>query len=120
MVTLDTAREAFKQQAWSVARSTYAAVNDGSALSLDDIECYAIAAHLVGEEAESRDVLARGYREAVNREDVTRAVRFAYWLGHSMIFTGEMAQANGWCARARSLLEERGVDCVEWGYLLIP
>jgi hypothetical protein len=36
------------------------------------------------------------------------------------MFTGEWAQAKGWLARARSLLTQRGVDCVEWGYLLIP
>lgn len=30
-----------------------------------------------------------------------------------------MGQAGGWWARARSLLSERGIDCVEWGYLMI-
>jgi DNA-binding CsgD family transcriptional regulator len=89
-------------------------------LTLDDLERHATAAHLVGDEAEHRDVLAQGYREALRREDVTRAARFAFWLGHAMIFTGEDAQANGWFARARSLLAQRGADCVEWGYLLIP
>jgi DNA-binding CsgD family transcriptional regulator len=79
-----------------------------------------VAAHLTGNEAECRDVLARGHREALERKDVTRAVRFAYWIGHGMMFTGEWAQAKGWLARARNLLTQRGVDCVEWGYLLIP
>jgi DNA-binding CsgD family transcriptional regulator len=118
--TLDEARDAFGRQAWGVARSAYAAVRDQAPLTLDDIERYAIAAHLVGEEAESRELLTQGYREALERKDVTQAIRFAFWLGHSMIFTGEMGQAGGWFARARSLLTERGVDCVEWGYLLIP
>src|SRR5439155_2337910 len=54
------------------------------------------------------------------RQDLTRAVRFAFFLGHSMIFTGERGQAGGWFARARGLLAQRGVDCAEWGYLLIP
>ncbi len=120
MVTLDGAREAFRRQAWSAARSAYAALTEGPALPLDDIERHAVAAHMVGEEAESRDVLARGHREALRREDVTRAARFAFFLGHSMIFTGEMAQAGGWFGRARGLLAERGADCVEWGYLMIP
>ncbi len=117
---LDEARQAFARQAWSVARSAYASAIDQAPLTLDDIERHAIAAHLVGEEAESHDLLKRGYREALERKDVTRAVRFAFWLGHSMVFTGELAQANGWFARARNLLAERGADCVEWGYLLIP
>jgi tetratricopeptide (TPR) repeat protein len=48
---------------------------------------------------------------------VTRAVRFAFWVGHSMIFTGELALASGWWAKARSMLTERGVDCAEWGFV---
>jgi DNA-binding CsgD family transcriptional regulator len=52
-------------------------------------------------------------------DDVTRASRFAYWIAHSMIFTDELGQAQGWLGRARSLLSERGADCVEWGYLMI-
>ena len=61
---------------------------------LDDLDRYAIAAHLVGEEAECRDALAQGHRLALEAEDVTRAVRFAFWLAHSMIFTGEMGQVG--------------------------
>lgn len=118
--TLDEARAAFARQAWGAARSAYARASSEAALSLDDLESYAIAAHLVGDEAESREVLARGFRESLDRADVTRAVRFAYFHGHSMIFTGEMGQANGWFARARNLLSERGADCVEWGYLMVP
>lgn len=117
---LETAREAFRRQAWGAARAAYASASAEGVLSLDDLEQYSIAAHLTGEEAECREALARGYREAVRLEDVSRAVRFAFFLGHSMIFTGEMGQANGWFARARSLLSDRGADCVEWGYLLVP
>ena len=107
---LEEAHEAFGQRAWRQARSAFAAVSWG-ALSLDGFERYAIAAHLVGDDAESRELLARGHRRALARDDVTRAVRFAFWLGHSMIFTGQLAQANGWWERARSLLTNRGVDC---------
>ena len=100
--TVDEARAAFGRQAWGAARAAYAALAD-QALTLDDLERCATAAHLVGNDAESRDALLRGYHEALARGDVTRAVRFAYWVGHSMIFTGELAQASGWWARARSL-----------------
>ncbi len=117
---LEAAREAYARRAWRAAREAYGALAEQGPLSLDDIERHAIAAHLVGEEQESRDALARGYRRALDLDDVTRAARFAFYLGHSMIFTGEMAQANGWFTRARGLLAGRGVDCVEWGYLLVP
>jgi DNA-binding CsgD family transcriptional regulator len=117
---LDEARAAFARRAWAAARSAYAAAADQAPLTLDDIERHAVAAHLVGDEAGSREALARGYRASLERNDPTGAVRFAFWLAHSMIFTGEMGQGGGWCARARSILTERGEECVEWGYLLIP
>jgi DNA-binding CsgD family transcriptional regulator len=117
---LETAREAFARRAWRAAREAFAALLEQAPLSLDDIERHAIAAHLVGEEQESREALARGYRSARELGDVSRAARFAFYRGHSMIFTGETAQANGWFGRARGLLAGRGADCVEWGYLLIP
>lgn len=117
---LEEGRAAFGRQAWGTARSAFAAAAGSAAesLSLDDFERYAIAAHLVGSDAESRDTLTRAYRAALAREDVTRAVGFAFWIGHGMIFTGELAQASGWWATARSLLTERGADCAEWGLIL--
>lgn len=119
--TLEQAREAYARQAWRAASAAYASLAASAApLSLDDMERHAIAAHLVGDEQDSRDALARGYRRALELDDVMRAARFAFYLGHGMIFTGELAQANGWFARARGLLADHGVDCVEWGYLLIP
>jgi DNA-binding CsgD family transcriptional regulator len=114
---LEEAREAFGRRAWAAAQSAYAAAGEHAQLTLDDFERHAIAAHLAGDDAGSREQLARGHRAALDQGDVARAVRFAFWLGHSMIFTGELAQAGGWWARARGLLAERGVDCVEWGYL---
>jgi len=37
-----------------------------------------------------------------------------------LLLRGEPARANGWLARARRLLDEHGLDCVERGYLLVP
>jgi len=117
--TLAAARGAFERRAWSEACAAYVSASREAALPLDDIERFATAAHLVGHEEQSRDALADGYRESLRRDDVTRAARFAFALGHSLLFDGEMAQVGGWWARARSLLAGRGVDCVEWGYLMV-
>jgi DNA-binding CsgD family transcriptional regulator/tetratricopeptide (TPR) repeat protein len=118
--TLEKAREAYARQAWRAAREAYAALPQDAPLTLDDFERYAVAAHLLGEEPDSRDALTRGYRRARELRDVTRAARFAFYLGHGMMFTGESAQANGWFGRTRSLLADLGADCVEWGYVMIP
>lgn len=47
-------------------------------------------------------------------------MRCAFWIGHNLMFRGEVAQATGWFARAQRLLTRDGRDCVERGYLLIP
>ncbi|HEY7268706.1 MAG TPA: LuxR C-terminal-related transcriptional regulator [Dehalococcoidia bacterium] len=113
------AREAFAKSAWREAWSAYAAALDAADVTLDDIEQAAAATHLMGDEAESRNLLARGYRAAHECGDTRRAARFAFWLGHSTSFTGETAQSNGWFARAREQLEHYGSDCVEQGYLAL-
>jgi hypothetical protein len=59
--TVDEARAAFGGRAWGAARAAYAAAAD-QGLTLDDIERYAIAAHLVGHDAERRDLLAHPWR----------------------------------------------------------
>ncbi|HWO93570.1 MAG TPA: LuxR C-terminal-related transcriptional regulator [Dehalococcoidia bacterium] len=117
---IDRARRAYARRAWGEARTAYAQASVNAALSLDDYERFAGAAHLVGEDAECREVLAQGFRSALECGDVTRAARFAFWICHGLMFTGEWSQAKGWLARARNLLTEQGADCVEWGYLLIP
>jgi len=117
--SLEAARDAFARKAWGEARAAYATAREHSPLNADDLERLAIITHLIGEEDQSREALAEGYRLSIERDDPARAARFAFWLGHGLMFSVDVAQANGWMSRARSLLEDRGVDCVEWGYLLI-
>ncbi|WP_322796269.1 helix-turn-helix transcriptional regulator [Tepidiforma sp.] len=114
------AREAYDRRARRASRDAYRAHGFTASLAFDDFERLAAANHLLGDEQESREALVRGYRRAIELEDLRRAVRFAFFLGHGMMFTGEFAQANGWFGRARGLLTDCGTDCVEWGYLLIP
>jgi len=41
-------------------------------------------------------------------------------LGLGLLHRGEVARGGGWLARARALLDEAQLDCVERGYLLMP
>ncbi|MFI5372231.1 MAG: LuxR C-terminal-related transcriptional regulator, partial [Candidatus Eisenbacteria bacterium] len=52
--------------------------------------------------------------------DVRRAARCAIWLVFQLQGRGDRAQAGGWLARARRLLENCDEDCVERGYLMLP
>jgi DNA-binding NarL/FixJ family response regulator len=48
------------------------------------------------------------------------AIRCAWWIGHNLLFRGELAPASGWFARGQRLIERVHGDCVERGYMLIP
>jgi DNA-binding NarL/FixJ family response regulator len=88
-------------------------------LDPEDLQLLAEAAKLTGREADSMDILARAHQGFVSIGDFPRAARCAIWLGFSALLNSEFAQAGGWVARARRLLEGRQ-ECVEQGYLLLP
>lgn len=117
--TLLHARAAYECGAWGEAYAGYQAIAADSALALDDLERFATAAYLRGENDAYRDILAQGYREAVRSGEALRAARFAFWLAHRLTFAGRPSEASGWFTRARQLLADRDSDCVEHGYLLV-
>ena len=79
----------------------------------------ATAAFLVGEDAASAAARARAHQVFLERGDTTRAARSAFWLAFSMLDQpNQQAQAAGWLARARRLLDESANECAEQGFLL--
>jgi DNA-binding CsgD family transcriptional regulator len=118
--TLARGRDAFGRQAWAEAYAQLSAADQGAALEPEDLERLATAAYLLGKDSESSDIRARAHQEFLNRGDVERAVRSAFWLGFGLLNRGEQARGGGWIARARRLLEEGQRDCAERGYLLLP
>jgi len=58
---LDHGRAAFERQAWGNAYQRFAAADREAALEPEDLERLAIAAHLVGRDAESTDAWARAH-----------------------------------------------------------
>jgi DNA-binding CsgD family transcriptional regulator len=113
-------REAYQHRAWVEAYTALAAADSETPLSPDDLERLATAAHLIGKEAQAADLLARAHREFLEHQQPERAARCAFWLGFGLLEKGEMAQAGGWLARARRILDEQAGECLEHGYLLLP
>src|SRR5919106_2292776 len=113
-------RAAFDREAWAEAYEQLAAADRESPLEPDDLELLGMAAQLVGKDAESAELSERAHHEYLHRGDVARAVRCAFYLVMIVLNRGEMARGAGWLARARRLLDEAGLDCVERGYLLVP
>lgn len=113
-------REAFERGAWAEAYHRLASAERDAPLDAGDLERLATAAYLVGSEPESIDAWARAHRERLRLGDHAAAARCAFWLGLGLLLKGDIAQANGWLARARRVLGDTTSDCVEHGYLLVP
>jgi hypothetical protein len=60
------------------------------------------------------------HRERLHVGDVAGAARCGFWLAFLLLLRGETAKSGGWLERSQRLLDERQVDCVERGYLLVP
>ena len=116
---LDRGRASFGRQAWGDAYAQLSAADREAALEPEDLERLAIAAHLVGRDAESADVRTRAHHAFLSRAAVPEAARCAFWLGFTLLLQGEPARSGGWLARGQRLLDDGQHDCVERGYLLL-
>src|SRR5437867_11943637 len=117
---VDLGREAYARQAWGDAFAQLSAADRASSLAPADLELLSVAAHLIGRDEDRDQVGTRAHQEYLRLGEVPRAARAAFWLGMSLLDRGEMARGGGWIARARRLLDEAELDCVERGYVLVP
>ena len=117
---LERGRAAYANRAWSDAFEALAAADRALPLSADDLELLARSAYMLGLDEEYVDGLERAHSAHLARGGVRPAVLCAFWIGHSMMFRGQLAPALGWFARGNRLLEPDTSDCAERGYLLIP
>ena len=115
---LEQGRASYRRRAWGDAYRCLSAADDGSPLAVEDLERLATAAYLTGRDEDFQKILERAHHARLASGEPERAARCAFWLGLTRLLRGETAQASGWLARARRLVEGR--ECVEHGYLLLP
>lgn len=111
--------EAFRNRRWSSACSHLLDADAEAPLEAEYLVQLAQAALLVGRESVGHETLARAHQGFVEQQQITFAVRCAFWLGFMALLNGEHAKAGGWLSRAGRLLEN-GPECVERGYMMIP
>ena len=116
----DRGRESFQRQDWSEAFSQLSMADREQPLGAEDLERLAIAAHLLGRDTDSAEIMVRAHHEYLAAGNSERAARCAFWVALPLMFKGETAQAGGWLSRGRRLLDDGQHDCVERGYLLFP
>ena len=113
---LERAREAHRRQAWADAFARFSAADEVEPLAAADLELAAEAADLAGRSDDAVRLLRRAYLANADAGAVGPALRCAYWLGKTLSWGGEFAQAGAWLARARRLAEAHP-DCPERAYL---
>ncbi|MFC3282127.1 LuxR C-terminal-related transcriptional regulator [Litchfieldella rifensis] len=118
--TLHAGRASFQRKAWADAYAELSGAARGTSLAPDDLERLATAAYLLGKDVESYDLWTRTHHDALAAGDIARSARCAFWLGFGLLMSGEKARGGAWISRARRLIEEEGLDCVEAGYVMIP
>ncbi len=115
----DAARADFDSGVWRGAYQRFSVADRDEPLEPGDLERFAVAAQLVGEDEVSARCWERAHLELLDRGEVARAVRCAFWLASGLFSRGETARGGGWVGRAQRLLEDHDLDCVERGFLMI-
>jgi ATP/maltotriose-dependent transcriptional regulator MalT len=119
VAALDRARECHRRHAWADACEALLAVDRVAPLAVEDLGRLAECTHVLGRMDEAVPLLQKLYRAHVDAGETGRAVRTAFFLWHALVAKGDFAQAGGWLARARRLIETEP-GCAQLGYLLVP
>jgi DNA-binding CsgD family transcriptional regulator len=117
---LQRGRERFERSAWKEAHAALSAADQAQRLEAPDVERLAMAAWLLGRESECIELLSRAHQDFAVGGEPARAARCAFWIGFTQIQNNDFAQGSGWLGRARRLLDDHALDCVERGLLLLP
>jgi DNA-binding CsgD family transcriptional regulator len=115
---LEQGRAACRRRNWPEAYRLLMRADESQPLGADDLERLGTSAYLAGDERDFDRSLDRAHREHARNGAPLPAAKCAFWLGLVFLLRRDTAQANGWLARARRLIEDR--DCAEQGYLLLP
>ena len=91
---------------WKVEYAALSAADADGGLSAEDLERLAVAAFLIGNDAEVAALRERAHDAYLERGLVERAAECGFWLGFHLDLRGEVAQAAGWAARVRRLVPE--------------
>src|SRR5688572_24455836 len=117
---LERGRDAFRRRLWADAYAQLAGACQETVPQAEDLERLAVAAQLLGRDDESREAWVRAHHEHLRRGATSRAARCLFWLGLALLLQGEVAQAGGWLARGRRLLDDAQQECAERGLFLVP
>jgi DNA-binding CsgD family transcriptional regulator len=113
------ARASYERQSWRQAYDLLAAADREAPLGPEDLDRLATCALMLGSESESVDLWAKAHHEFLARGGVEQAAQCAFRIGVGLGARGQLAQASGWLARARRVLDDAAADSAVRGYLVL-
>lgn len=116
---LERGRRAFARWCWRDAYDAFFAADVEAALAPEHLDQLAIAAYLIGREADATAIWTRAHHAFVDAARPQHAARCGFWLSMTALLRGEGAFGAGWLARAEPLLDDVDGDCAERGLLLV-
>ena len=117
-VELELGRAAFEERRWREAHKHLSEASDPSPLEPTDLELLACSAFLAGQEADAKNAWTQAHHLFIEAGQPQRAARCGFWLGLSLLLSGDGARCAGWLARTRRGLKGHQ-DCAEQGLTLI-
>lgn len=116
---LERGRTAFASSRWRDAYDALSAADRTGALAPEHLDQLAIAAYLIGREADAAAVWTRAHHAFIDAARPQQAARCGFWLSFTALLRGEGAVGAGWLARSERLLDDLDGDCAEHGLLLL-
>jgi DNA-binding NarL/FixJ family response regulator len=118
--SLEQGRHALRARRWSRAVQLLSDAEGRAPLAPEDYEALTAARFMISPDQVGAEIMGSASQVLLDRGDVLRGVRAAFWAGATLLRLGQFATGSGWNARGRRLLDDAGIeDCVERGYLLI-
>jgi hypothetical protein len=93
--TISTPAAAAPPHDWAGDYARFAAADQQAPLDAEDLERWAVAAHLIGEDDQLVALRDRAYREYLDRGLTEQAARCVFWNGFHLDDAGQHAQAAG-------------------------
>ena len=113
----ERARDAFERRSWREAFADLATAREAGQLGPEDLERLAVAAYMVGHDAECETAWIDAHRRWARLGEPERAARCAFWHALGLLFRGDLAPGMGWVARGRRVLAGSDPECVEHAWL---
>jgi DNA-binding CsgD family transcriptional regulator len=79
-------------------------------LSAEDLERYALAAHLLGKDEQTYQLLDRAHIGYLEQGHPDRAARCVFWLTFYLRNAGQIARSAGWIGRFRHILSDHDLE----------